>query len=419
MLILPNERSDAKFFSKVQTVREQKEKNMKYKKTKYPNILTYQVKSGTRYRIRKKVSTQGISNIVDESGFKTIAHAKARLRDLEDRLDKSEVGYIRSHKLTVEEYYKEYAARKTMSHIWSVDTKVSNDSLFKNHIQPVFGKTPLSKLQRSAYETFIINKLKTMRRKSVRTFHVMYMALINDAVYNGIIDRNPLQRVPIGESAIPAKNKRVALKDYHTWMETAEKILSRYEFSIVYLCAYGLRRGEVCGLRSSVISYADHPDLATVHIVDSRTQRTAKYGKGSVKTDSSDRYIVLDQPGTKALEAIVNEANAIKKDFGEILHQDDFLLLNPTTCLPYAPSQLNRWFDRVSETCGIKISPHMLRHFFATQAAIAGVPKEHAAAYLGHKDKSMTEYYTHIQDETAPKVIDILSKRLQIKDKKA
>lgn len=54
----------------------------------------------------------------------------------------------------------------------------------------------------------------------------------------------------------------------------------------------------------------------------------------------------------------------------------------------------------------------MLRFFFATQTAIAGVANEHAAAYLGHRNKTMTEYYTHIKNETAPNVINMVSERL-------
>lgn len=385
---------------------------MKYEKTKYPNILTYEVKSGTRYRIRKKLRMPGKEDVVDESGFKTLAHAKARLRELEEAIDKSEMGYIRSQKLTVEEYYKEYSNRKAMTHVWSVDSKVSNDSLFKNHIKPEFGSIPLMKLKRDSYELFINKKLAELRRKSVKSIHAMFMAMLNDAVHNGVIERNRLQRVLIGDSTLPAKEKRVALKDYHIWMESAENILSKYEFSMIYLCAFGLRRGEVCGIRPSVVSYDDHPELATVHIADSRTQRTPKTGKGGLKSAGSNRYVVLDKKGTEALEYLIQEAKEIKKDHGEILHKDDFLLLNPVSGQPFVPSHLNRLFNRVSQSCGVKISPHMLRHFFATQAAIAGVPKEHAAAYLGHNNKTMTEYYTHIKDETASGVIDIVSKRL-------
>lgn len=384
----------------------------KYEKTKYPNILTYETKNGVRYRIRKTISIKGKKDIVDESGFKNISAAKARLREIEDQVDKNEPGYIRNKKLTVSEYYKEYSKRKTLQHVWSADTRYGNDSLFKVHIKPIFGDTPLSKIQRSDYELFVTDKLKNLRRRSVQSIHVLFMALLNDAVYNGIIDRNRLMRVHIGDSSKPAKNKRISLNNYNVWMDTAESILNKYDFSIVYLCVFGLRRGEVCGLRQSVISYDDHFSLATLHIADTRTTRTAIVGKGGTKTASSNRYIVLDQKGTEAIQTIVKEAQEIKKDFGEILHKDDFIFLNPSNGIPYYPSQINRLFERVSKACDIKVSPHMLRHFFATQAAIAGVPKEHAAAYLGHRDKTMTEYYTHIENETAAGVIDIVSKRL-------
>ena len=391
----------------------------KYEKTKYPNILTYEVKSGTRYRIRKKVYFKGESNVIDESGFKNLAHARARLREIEENVDKSEIGYIRSKKLTVAEYYDEYSKRKSQSGAWSADTRYGNDSLYRTHIVPAFGNIAISKLSRSDYEIFVAKKLKTLRRESLRSIHIAFMAMLNDAIYNGIIERNRLMRVEIGESTVPPRNKRVALKDYQLWMGMAKKILTKYEYSIVYLCVFGMRRGEVCGLRESVVSYDDHPELATLHIVDTRTSRTSVYGKGGTKYPSSKRYIVLDKEGTAAIEYIIKEAKNIRADHGEILHKDDFLLLNPAKNTPYDPGQINRWFDRVSEACGVKISPHMLRHFFATQAAIAGVPKEHVANYLGHHNKTMTEYYTHIENETAASVIDIVSKRLEINEKHA
>lgn len=388
----------------------------KYKKTRHLNIYTYETKRGTFYRIRKTVSINGVKDIIDESSFKTLAAAKARLREIEESIDKSETGYLRSQKLTVSEYYKEYSNRKTLQHAWSKDTRYGNDSLFRTHILPAFGNTPLIKLQRPAYELFINDKLNQLRRNSVTSIHIAFMAMINDAVYTGVIERNRLMRIHIGESKVRPKNKRISLKDYATWMKTAETILSPYEFAIVYLCAFGLRRGEVCGLRKAVVSYEGDSKYATLHIVDTRTSATAKEGKGGTKTKSSERYVALDSKGTWAIETIIQEAQEIKKDFGEILHQYDFLLLNPTTCLPYHPTQVNRFFSLVSDSCSIKISPHMLRHFFATQAAIAGAPKEHVAAYLGHSEKVMTAHYTHIANETAAGVIDIVSKRISGND---
>ncbi|MCJ0566995.1 tyrosine-type recombinase/integrase [Enterococcus cecorum] len=385
----------------------------KYEKTKYPNIYMYTTRSGTKYRIRKKVRKDGKESIIDESGFKTLNHVKARLREIEHDIDIHEIDYFKSKKLTVSEYYEEYSNRKSITHVWSIDSKRSNDSLFKNHIKPIYGNTPLIQLSRENYIVFISEKLKVLSRSSVESIHVMFMAMLNDAVYNGIIQRNRLQRVPIGESNIPPKNKRISLSEYQLWMKTAKTVLNKYEYSMVYLCVFGLRRGEVCGIKPSAVRFDEQNSLATVHIVDSRTQNTSKTGKGGLKTKSSERFVVLDHEGTEALKFIIDEAREIKRDYGKILHQDEFLLLNPATCEPFVPSQLNRLFNRVSDSCDIKISPHMLRHFFATQAVIAGVPLEHTAAYLGHNEKTMTEHYTHIRNETAENVISLVSKRIK------
>lgn len=385
---------------------------MKYEKTKYPNIQQYKTNQGTRYRIRKTYKAyNGSKKIYDKSGIKTIAEAKALLRQIEEDIDKNESEYIRSKTLTVSDYFKEFSHKKIQTGAWSLDTQNGNMSLFKNHIEPEYGKIPLTKLNRNQYEIFIANKLKVLRRSSVKSIHVLFMAILNDAVYSGSIPRNPLMRIQIGESTIPKKNKRLSYKDYHTWMTTAKEILTKYQYSILVLCSYGMRRGEILALRQSVVSYDDHPNLATLHIIDSRTQKE-KQGKGAPKTESSIRYIVLDQKGTEALEYVINEAKEIKKDFGEILHADDFFIINPKTGEPFHPVILNRWFDQVGEKCGIKVSPHMLRHYFATQAAISGAPKDHVAAYLGHHEKTMTQYYTHIENETAAGVIDLVSKRL-------
>ncbi|MCB5952765.1 tyrosine-type recombinase/integrase [Enterococcus sp. BWT-B8] len=75
-------------------------------------------------------------------------------------------------------------------------------------------------------------------------------------------------------------------------------------------------------------------------------------------------------------------------------------------------SQLNRYFQLVSTETNIKVIPHVMRHNFATQAIIAGVAAEHTASCLGYKNITMTEYYTHIKDETTSNVIDIMEARL-------
>lgn len=382
-----------------------------YTKTKYPNIWSYETANGTRYRIRKAYRQNGTKKEFDESGKKTLASAKARLREIENHIEKRELGYLNSHLTTIKEYYQDYSKRKLAQNVWTKDSKKGNDSLFKLHIFPVFGSTALSNIDRSKYELHLADLLKTRRKRTVQSIHVAFSAMLNDAVYTGSLERNRLIRVHIGESNIPPKNKRISLEEYQTWIETAEKILPKYIFSMVYMTTFGLRRGEVNGIRKGDISLNPKTERALLHIQETRTN-AEPLGKGGTKNKTSNRFVELDKKGTELIKFALNEAIEIKRDYKQILHNEDFIFINESYNCPFNVSQINRYFQLVSRETNIKITPHIMRHNFATQAMIAGVPPEYTASYLGHKNVTMTEHYTHIKDETASNVIDIMEVRL-------
>ncbi len=59
------------------------------------------------------------------------------------------------------------------------------------------------------------------------------------------------------------------------------------------------------------------------------------------------------------------------------------------------------------EDCQIKwVTPHILRHTFASQRAIAGVSLYKISKWLGHSNYSTTQIYAHLQagDEEIDKI---------------
>lgn len=377
-------------------------------KTKYPNIFSYETQKGTKYQVRRKYFMNGQEKEVNESGFTTLNLAKARLREIENQIEEEELGLINNKSITFDRYLALYIQSKENS--WTKDTKYSVENVCKTQLSPQYGNTPLSKINRIDHQMFLDNKLKKYSRDTVRGMHNVMTAIMNDAVYTGVLERNRLVRMKINESAIPTKNKVITLEQYRIWIKTAEEILSKRYFTMVYLTTFGMRRGEVMGLKKKYITLLHDEQRAKIQIKETRTTAVPE-GK-STKSNSSERTIFTDAKALSLLDYILSETAEIKMDFGEIFHEDDFVFISESSCKPINVATLNSIFKKVSDACDIKVHPHMLRHNFATQAALAGAPIHDTAKYLGHRNVTMTEHYTHATDEGLNNVINLVESRL-------
>ncbi|WP_035066150.1 tyrosine-type recombinase/integrase [Carnobacterium maltaromaticum] len=379
-------------------------------KTKYPNIFSYSTKKGIKYHVRMRYTVSyGVYKEIDRSGF-SLPAARAFVRETEKNIEQHEFGYLNNHKITVDDYFETFKKNRIESKVWTSDSQVSFINIYNNHIFPDFGHVPLIKLNRNIYQKFINRKLYIdgYAYQSVKTFHNQFMALINDAVNSGVLERNRLSRIVLQRDS-PDKNKKIELKDFKIFLETAEAILSKYQFARLYLTIFGLRRGEVNGITSRYVKFVGDQNIAELHVAITRTSNAPRKGP---KTKDSDRIIRIDKKGSDLLEYAIQEATNIKKDFGEILHQDDYIFLNPLTGKPYSANHLNRLFEIVSDKANIKIHPHMMRHNFATQAALAGATLTDTANYLGHSNTGQTEHYIQRTNEGTNNVINLVETRL-------
>ncbi len=345
-------------------------------------------------------------------GIKTIVAAKSILRNIEDKIENYDTGLIGNKKITVREYYPLFVKDKLNAKAWNKTSKQAYDSIFTNHILPIYGDTNIIKIDRISYQEFINNKLNIdkLSYESVRSINNSFMALLNHAVDIGVIERNRLKRINInpGEYAV-RKKKHLTIEEYQSFMEVAEKVITdKYKYTMIYLTTFGLRRGEIMGLTSRHISFKN--GLAWLEIQRTRTQKYPD-GKGP-KTPSSERTIVIDELGSELIKYTLNEAAEIKKDYGEILHQDDFIFIDQATGEPFHIAYLNVLMERVSIASGIKCSPHMMRHTFATMARIEDTNPRLLADFLGHKTTAMTDKYSHKTAEGMEKIVNLSNRRL-------
>ncbi|MEL7472453.1 MAG: tyrosine recombinase XerC [Planctomycetota bacterium] len=145
------------------------------------------------------------------------------------------------------------------------------------------------------------------------------------------------------------------------------------------------------GIRVSELVGLDHRDL------DAAGESMRVRGKGK-----KERLVPL---GVHALDAIRNYIEMAKGDprFGPMLNSDD-------TSVPLffnkhggrlSSRSVRRKLDKYLKQCGLDpaISPHTLRHSFATHLLDNGADLRSVQELLGHQSLSTTQVYTHLSTQ--------------------
>lgn len=379
---------------------------MKYNKTKYLNIYTYETKKGKRYYVRRNFKLNGKKKEATASNLKTLAEARHALAEIENKIANNE--YDPKKNMTVNDYWEIYSENRIKTGRWAPDTIRNKNNLFKVHFEKRYGQTRLVDINRQEYEVFIAKMLKKYSRTTVVQTSAILEAMLTDAEVNGYIDKNLILKIYVGDSSINQRDKRLSVEKFQNWDRCAKKVLSTYDYTMVRLTYFGLRVSEVLGIKFSSLKLVD--GRYRIFLNESRTKGRPSGGK--MKTKQSERYVFVDKETTALLDLAIKETKRIAKKAGIILNKESFLFIDDgSKCKrlfgkPVVYTRISVIFQKVSKAIGIHVSPHMMRHFFATQGQIAGVPVEHMAAALGHSTSYMTQKYTHIQDEVASEVTD-------------
>lgn len=152
---------------------------------------------------------------------------------------------------------------------------------------------------------------------------------------------------------------------------TAEGIRDRAMLELMY--AAGLRVSEMVSLKQTEVDL--HAGIVNCH------------GKGS-----KERRVPL---GKSAIHWLQQYATS-KAAFGKSPYQNLFLYRGKPLTRQFAWATIKGY----AESVGISnVSPHTLRHSFATHLLQHGADSRSVQALLGHSDISTTQIYTHITDQ--------------------
>lgn len=223
----------------------------------------------------------------------------------------------------------------------------------------------LGNLHKRNKKTTIARKLSALRS----FFHVL--------VKRGVIEENPAGTIltPKQDKTIPAYlsvDEMFRLLDsIHT--SRLLDLRNRAIFETLYSC--GIRVSELVGLNTGDVDY--------------RRTLIRVLGKGA-----RERIVPI---GKNALLAISNYRQALVNDCGISKEVNGPLFLNKNKGRLTARS-VARILDKLVTACGLltPVSPHTLRHTFATHMLDAGADLRVVQELLGHKSLSTTQKYTHV-----------------------
>ncbi|NIO03108.1 MAG: tyrosine recombinase XerC [Proteobacteria bacterium] len=234
----------------------------------------------------------------------------------------------------------------------------------------------VGKIDHVMVRTYLASLYKKNRKSSIARKVASIRSLFKFLVREQVIPANPAERIntPKQEKHIPTA---LSVDDAFRLMESPKSFSptdARDRAILETLYSSGLRVGELVGLNLDSIDL----DLAVVRIM----------GKGR-----KERIVPLGSKALEALKSYLDQRGTFEKDNGG----EKALFLNPKGRRLTARG-VARIVEKYARRCGLskRVSPHSLRHTFATHLLDGGADLRGIQELLGHVSLSSTQKYTHI-----------------------
>ena len=236
---------------------------------------------------------------------------------------------------------------------------------------------PCTALDRDAVRAFLVDRLRSNRRSSVARKLSAVKRLVRDLLRRDVLAADPTAGIqaPRADRKLPA---HLTVDDTFRLLEapdaaTPAGLRDRAILEVTYSC--GLRVSELIGL-----DWAD---------VDTALGVVRVRGKGR-----KERIVPIGETALAALAAYRAQIPALCPRRAP---DGDAVFLNRRGGRLTVRS-VARLVDRYTLTGGVsgKISPHALRHSFATHLLGAGADLRALQEMLGHASLSTTQKYTHV-----------------------
>ncbi len=189
--------------------------------------------------------------------------------------------------------------------------------------------------------------------------------------------------------------KTLSEDEVNTLIKTAAEKATPESIRLVCLLemiyATGLRVSELVGLSMSAIG--ENKEFLIV---------SGKAGR--------ERMVPLSEPAQKALDNYISvRKEHLSEEKSDEAHQSQWLFPSKTSNSGHLTrqrfAQLLKDLAKDTDIESSRVSPHVLRHAFATHLLNNGADLRSVQKMLGHADIATTQIYTHILNESAKKTV--------------
>lgn len=303
-----------------------------------------------------------------KQGFATKKEAQSRIQKI---ISDVAQGVDTSSNELLFDYYERWVDTYKLNIVSdkSYDRFISTLKKMKDYFPP---NMRLKDLDQDQYQAFINRYAEGLTKNSVLKLHQQIKACLEDAVYNGLIPRNPTYRAKIWGS-VPPKKEEYKYMSLQQYVDTKEYFRNKHEKSalLLFIC-------HVTGGRFSEINKLKY------EYFDFENNRLFLNG---TKTEAAPRTITL---ASSDMAHIKKEIEAMGLD------QQEYIL-------KIAYKTADDMFGRTREYFGMEreITINSLRHTHCSYLYNHGVSIHYISKRLGHKSIRITlDVYNHIFEET-------------------
>ena len=158
--------------------------------------------------------------------------------------------------------------------------------------------------------------------------------------------------------------------------------------------------------------------LATIYSAGLRRSEIINLRKEDIDYDKNIIFI-RGAKGKKDRITILSEANARLLKVYQKQYGPKYWIFESPERKKYSTSSISKVLNEATIKAGIskKVTPHMLRHSFATHLLEQGVDLRYIQNLLGHESTKTTEIYTHVSKKSLNKIKSPLDRILEDKTK--